>query len=216
MRVTTVLTFFWKHFTLVYVDGGQFKVFKFKISWANFSAPPCVYFISSFSKSWKGFLEEDWRALNFPHFKWVTRKMYLHDTLTSVKLHFFKRANLVGMSGVLSAAKIFTSFGIEHSGSFFWKLRLGLLMVIMCTIHILVSELPIYWYWTLCHWQLSKQIDKAGKHFKNLEDWDDVSGVEPIDLTMKLYYNMICLQTILILSFLSFLIQRYQLMWWSN
>ena len=52
----------------------------------------------------------------------------------------------------------------------------------------------------------------AGKHFKNLEDRDDVGGVEAIDLTMKLYYNMICLQTILISAFSSFLIQRYQLM----
>ena len=139
--------------------NSKFSRYLEQISWSH-----RAYILSAaFQRAEKAFLEEDWGALNFPHFKWVTRKMYLHDTLTSVKLHFFKRADLVGMSGVLSAAKIFTSFGIEHSGSFFWKLRLGLLMVIMCTIHILVSEWPIYWYWTLCHWQLSKQIDTAGK-----------------------------------------------------
>ena len=120
-RWQTVFKLFWKHSMLVYVDGGQFKVFKFKISWANFCTPPWVYFINNFSKSWKSFLEADWGALNFPHFKWVTRKMYLHDVLTSMKLHFSKRADLVGMSSVLSAAKIFTSFRIDQA---FWFLLL--------------------------------------------------------------------------------------------
>lgn len=215
-RWQTVFKLFWKHSMLVYVDGGQFKVFKFKISWANFSTPPWVYFINNFSKSWKSFLEADWGALNFPLFKWVARKMYLHDTLTSMKLHFSKRADLVGMSSVLSAAKIFTSFRIDRA---FWFLLLKnsfvLMMVIICTIHLLVSSnfyiqarmdnISILNSLSLTAFQTDWPGWKTEMWtFWNLEDWHDVGRVEPIDLTMKFCYDMICLQTILILCFLSF------------